>query len=450
MKEDQEVYQGEMLIQTATTQDGLEKLVYTKDSFVKDKLIRLDTKEAQLVLKYNLKKIEQFQKSGLISTSEAESLKEDITSLEKQMESFGEWKKNNPKASPKEQVEVFKKTTNLQETPEEARIKSHEFNRAIRKLIAQKELTKKTPLFKSVNPNSEFGITKTLMDSIYHLPALLKNARAYKLLGSNDLWEIKSSLKKSKKPIGLSHVFRASTEEDARKYLEEYKAWISGEGLKVFTAYWKAGGEKGRFNYSALLTEVMAHNAESSRKSSFSVKERQKFWANTRKLENTKLTVEVNIKKGSQKQTKGKQTPAKKLIIEHRLVDVGARIESDKEDSYPNNLIVRVLNPEEFEKASQLATAIHNNTLKLPPKDILLALTLQTRQAQTREKEKNTFDEDYLIEAANLQKTAKSNKSKARSDLKKKLKRFQEKQIIGGHSNIENKGKDHTIKKRSN
>lgn len=430
MTNDKNLYQGEMLIQTAITEKGKqEKIVYTKSTFIKDKILNLDTKGTQIALKYNLEDIDNFQKSGMITPAEAESLKEEITNLDAQMEAFRKWKKENPQAPKKEELKAFEKIKKLTDTKTKE-LKTKDFNLAIRKLISQKDSSETSPLFKSINPITHFAITKPLMDRLYHLPQLLENAKA--ILVSEDQWEIKSAFtNKAMGPIGLVHSFRAASKEDAKQYLDNYKKWMKEEGLKTLTAYWKTAGKKNKFNYSSALTELMDKNSDDDRTAFFSVKEKQRFWAATRKLENTKLTIEIPI---SKKKPNGKGKEKEKLIIEHRLVDVGGKIQNSNEDSYPNNVIVKVLNSEEFSRQSQIATAIHNNTLKLPQKDILLALTIQARKAQTQNKDTNSFDENFLIKRANLQKTAESNKSKARHDLNKKLDRLEEDKIIEGYS----------------
>ena len=442
MGKNQKLYKGEMLIQTAITEHGKqEKVVYIKDTFIKEKTIYLDTKEAQLCFKYRLEDIDRFLQKGEISSEEAESLKEEITTLDSQMKSFQKWKKTNPLATQEEEIKVFEEITKIKDLKEKE-LKDKNFQLAIRKLIAQKGLEKTTPLFKSINTTTHYGITKSIMDRLFHLPKLLENAVAYNTSGWQ--WEIKANLSDKDRghmgPIGLYHSFTASNAEEAKKYLDDFKIWIREEALQDLNAYWKIACEKNKFNYSCSLSDVMTKNSDDSRTAFFSVKEKQRFWASTRKLENTKLTIKLDFSKNKQKKrsTINKKND-QKILIEHRLVDVGARMQTVNEDTYPNNIMVRVLNAEEFQHQSQIATAIHNNTLKLPRKDILLALTIQTRQSQTQGKETNEFDEAFLINRANLQQTANSNKSKARSDLRKKLEKIKENKIIETYSRAEEK-----------
>lgn len=447
MSEKEAVYRGEILVATVSKESSFEKHVYIKDSFVRDGILHIDPEGAHLAVKYDLKKLDQFIRSGIITVEEGEKLKDDITSLEIKMRSWKKWKEQHPDVTGDEEAKVFLEITGSTTMDGVKAKKFEELNFAIRKLIAQKdsidpEMIESLPaLFKNISSEDCFAITKPIMDRIYHLPELLENAEAINVSG--DQWEIKSKLdKRGTGPIGLSHVFRATSPGDAKKYLDEYREWMRGEGLKVLTAYWKTACERRWFHFSSPLFEVMRQISQDSRTLYFSVKERQKFWANTRKLENTRLSIELHFPHFKRKK-------AQKLVIEHRLVDVGARMHDIDEDTYPNAIMVKVLNPNDFQQQSQIGTAIHNNSLKLHPKDVLLALSLQTRKAQTKDKEINTFDEDFLLDRANLKKTAQANKSKARSDLRKKLKKLEDGQIIQESVVSGRKQQIHVIKSRS-
>jgi hypothetical protein len=441
--EDKNIYTGEMFVSTIRTKSGLESQVYTKDTFIRDGCLHMDTEGATLALTYDIGKIEKFIKSGIISLDDGTELKDSLTSLEQKMKTWRLWKKNNPNAA-EEEIKAFHQLTGIDSFDEEKRKTKDKLNVAIRRLIAQKnyieeEMMESLPeLFRTINSEDCFAITKPIMDRIYHLPDLLTNAVAKQISGSQ--WVIESKVNnKGTGPIGLSHNFTATSSGDAKLYLDEYRTWMRGEGLKTLTAYWKIACDRGRFQFFGPLTDVMVQTADNKRKSHFSVKERQKFWLSTRRLENTKLTLELHF-------PKAKRMIDKKLVIEHRLVDVGARVHDVDEDSYPTDLRVKVLSPSEFQEIAQIGTAIHNNTLNLRPKDVLLALSLQTRQAQTQGKKINTFDEDFLIERANLEKTAKSNKSAARKVLNKKLEKLEKDNIIGGSKSSGRRYQKHTIK----
>lgn len=435
------IYKGQILVSTVPLEDRLEKHVYIKDSFVREGVIYVDTDDAKLVLKYDIEKIQKFIDLGVISANEGTKLKEDIFIQERQMALLSDWKEENSDASEQETIQFIQELMENSGCDEK---KKDEINLALRKLIAQTEfgdhgvLDDSPKLFRTIDSEEYFAITKPIMDRIYHLPELLKNAKASLLKG--DQWVIESKIdNRGTGPIGLIHDFRALNRLDAKEYLEGYRDWIRGEGLKILAAYWKTACDRGGFQFSTPIVDVMQQMANSRRMMHFSVKEREKFWAATRKLEQTKLTIEYLLPKAKRKKEQ-------KLLIEHRLVDVGARVHNRGENTYPNDVFVKVLDPNDFQKFSQIGTAIHNNTLKLHPKDILLAMSFQIRKAQTRDQEINAFDEDYLIERANLEQTAKSNRRMARSTLQKKLKKYEGCKIIEGVAVIGKKNKKYNIK----
>ncbi len=443
MANKEEIYKGEMFIQTVTKEKGLEKHVFTRDSFVKNGILHLDALEADLAFKYDVEKIEKYQKSGDISTEDAEVLKEDIQSFEKQMQYFREWRKANPEATPEEQT-AFAQSAKGQRLGSR---KDTVLNRAIRKLIAKKDIMSEPSidslpeLFKSVDKEECFGITKPLMDRIYHLPTLLKNAKIREISGNQ--WILASSVKTpSMGEIGLQHTFNAKSEKEAQEYKKDYIEWFPTRGLKVFSAYWKMACEERLFSFGAELTKIMGIASSEDRTSFFTVKEKGQFWADSIKLETTKLTVTLDMPKGKKK--------PEKLTFEHRMLDIGARSNQISEERYPNKIGVKILNTEDFKRQSQIGTAIKNNTLKLHPRDILLALSLQAREAQTMDKEVNTYDEAFMFARANLEKTANSNKSKARSDLKGKLERFEKEGVIAGFSKSKGKKQTYSIKEATN
>lgn len=392
-------YQHKMLIKTVAKESGFEKHIYIRDTLVQNGVLNMDISNLEPKVKYDKETLNRFFSLGFISQTDTECLIEDLVTIDKQGDL------------------------------DEAR--QTEINLAISRLITHKDtfdfcFIKAFPaLFKSINSKESFAITKALMDRIYHLPALLENAVAKNLSGEE--WVIESNIDNSGTgPIGLAHHFRAKDCEDASRYLQDFRLWIRGEAMKTLCAYWKTACEKGRFQFSVALIDVMAFDADEKRQASFSVKERQKFWAATRKLENTKLTLELPLRYTNKKKQQ-------RLIIEHRLIDVGARTQDADQDTYPNDIMAKVLDPNHFQKLSQIGTAIHNNTLKLHPKDVFLAIALQTRKAQRENHLIMKYDEDFLLERANQAKTMKSNKPKARAALGRKMDKLTEKGVIAGY-----------------
>ena len=428
------VYSGEILVGTAFCKAGVEKRVYTKKNhtFKKDGHLHLDANDDELTISYDNTELGRLLTAGLISTDDHKKLSEDLQQIELQQTVWKEWIELHPNASDDEQAAAF-----LEMSGDNQMDHHQSTTLAIRRLIAKKdrgELSQKVPaLFNSIDPKNSFALTKALTDRLYRLPELLENIECEQI--SRDEWELTSKTKtKSMGEIGISHRFNAKNVEDAAEYKAKFASWLQTSGLKTLMAYWKEAGEKNKFQFPIQLTEVMLHTASVGRRSYFSTKEKREFWADTRKLENTKLTLQISLK------GRGNRT----VQVEHRLVDVSATIKTDTEGAVPTTAIIKVLNPEEFERQAQIGCAIHNNTLKLHPKDIMLALTIQGRGAQRRGKDL-TFDENSLLNRANQTKTAQSNIRKARATLKKKLDVFVDAELIDSHSKS---GDKHTIHQR--
>jgi hypothetical protein len=295
------------------------------------------------------------------------------------------------------------------------------------KLSAQEQDNQ--PLFeKNINHETEFGVTKAIMDRLTYLPELLdapklsrssQGTNSYTITaGYPDLEEESSPTKSKIGHIGLEYHFEAPTAEAAHAIYQSYIKEMQGDALKVLFAYWKHANHCGKFNFSANLTDIMEQVSDPDRTSSFSVKERTIFWEKTRLLERTKLTISVLIKKS-------------KIKIEHRLIDITSHSNNKKETGYPLKVAVRVLDPNEFEKSATIATAIAKRTTNLPPQDLMLALTLLTRKTQIQSKKaESKYDEEHLKKRANLTRTYQSNPRVGRKRLEEKLERIKKAEVM--------------------
>lgn len=445
---EKKVYGGQMLVTTTNSGAGFEKHVYTKKSFVKDGILHIDTEGADLAVIYDKDKVDEFVKHGILSDTDGHRLKEDLYNFERLALKLNEWKTKNPNHSKEELSKAFQEIDRTLAYDEEKEKKRDDFTLTIRRLISKKGsidsmFTESLPhLFKNIESEEYFAITKPLMDRIYYFPELLENARVVHRHGSD--YEVSSRIEnKGTGSIGLSHTFRASDFEDAEKYLREYRDWLRGEGLKVLTAYWKVSCSRRRFQFSVSLSEVMEQMSDENRVSKFSVKERKDFWAASRKLENTKLSISIPLPR-----VKGKRD--QEFRIDHSLVDLGNRKIYDVGEDYPNTILdAKVLNACDFGDKSQIGSPLHGSTPKLPPKDIMLSLTFQIRHAQTRDKEVNVYDEGYLMNRGNLGKTFQKNKGKARNDLDRKLNNFEELGQIDKFYKRGEKQKTYIIKNRT-
>ena len=292
------------------------------------------------------------------------------------------------------------------------------------------------PLFKKhLRQEEDFGITKAVMDRLVYIQELLGKATLTRISEDSEGYLVSSKLSlSSKEPLGLEYHFLAKDQNSAEQIFEIYKEEMDKAVLKVLLGFWKVANDRGKFDYTADITEIMEKTADVGRESYFSVKEKKKFWALSKLLESTKLTLVIPYK-----HKKHRNAKEKILTIEHRLIEIFARDSEKDEDSkgYPNKINVRVLNPEEFKEKAQLATAIANGTLRLAHRDILLALSVQTRAAQRRDVQEMQCNEDFLIERSHLRNTKEANSSVARLRLKEKLDRVKESGAMADWSKVE-------------
>lgn len=280
-------------------------------------------------------------------------------------------------------------------------------------------------LFKDVNINEDFGIVRAITDSLYHLENVLKDMK-YSQFYENQ-YIAKGSFTNSKgESISLEYAFRATSDEDAKTALAEYKNTMLKKGLRTWMAYWCAANEKSRFEYTCTLTELMKWTADENRDSYFQTKEKEEFWALTKMLNQTKLSRSRLI---SRKTKKGEKNCVQ--WIEQPLVEIcgGERLE-ENEDKYPEALAVRVLMPN-LGKKGFVPAIFKIATLKLNPNDIYLAYIIQVRANQMERGQKELFfNWDSLFEIGNLHHTARSNIRMAKAKIRGKMIKLKEGQII--------------------
>lgn len=277
-------------------------------------------------------------------------------------------------------------------------------------------------LFKDVDPNKNFGIERFMTDSIYHLENLLKEMELTHI--HSTVYEAIGRTNNSKEEeIKLSYTFQASSEEEAKKLLDEYKRIMATKGLKIWMAHWLVANEAAKLEYTCPMIEIMKRIAEEDRESFFSTKEKEEHWAITRMLGNSKLRRERKI---------SKRGTGKKIVqwIEQPLLEIlGGEKESETETKYPTLIAVRVLVP--MDKKGFVPAIYKNSTILLSPSDVFIAFKIQTRASQRGYGTKTlSFDWDFLFEAGNLQATAVSKKAVAKAQTRKKMDRLQKSEII--------------------
>lgn len=371
---------------------------------------------------------------GLISQELGEVFFSHLESSDRFNSEMRQMLSNNPNPTPEDWLALHKKCYPLNTNEEKETYQDHtmKYIEVLQVLESKKDMLSSDlinlnldlpALFKNMDQEKYFGVTKILLDRAYHLPELLKEATVRHISGND--YEIKASIKQGSGAIGLEYDFTASSTEEANLIFEDYKNRMQGEAQKVWLAFWKTANEKKLFHYGASLTEIMSKLSDENREFYFSTKEKVNFWLNAKLLSRTKLTIECDVK------SRGKKT--QRLNVPHRMLEITAKLSDIEENNYPNEMAVSVLDPLNFKEKSNIAASIANSTLKLHPTEIVLALSLQARGAQRKGKDAMIWKEGDLIEQANLSATADKNKSVARARLKAKLENYKDAGIIENH-----------------
>lgn len=299
---------------------------------------------------------------------------------------------------------------------------------AVRHLLSIKDqlnVDRISTLFKkNIDPEKSFGVTKALMDRLNYLPELLSNSVLNVSGNGSNLYTISSTLQQKSDSgvgsIGLEHLLLYEKDTSPEKAFDNYIDIMQTDALRVFLAYWAYANEQESFHYQTSITEIMTLLAP-ERESYFTTKEKERFWHLSRLLENTYLTITIKHQK-------------KLITVRHPLLSFSGTISTEKNnkkiDTYPSNIIARVLNPDNFKDTANLATQISKKTLDMKSEDILCALTLMIRSSQRRDGDTLSFDEKYLIDRSRLQKTNNANPRMARKRLKEKLDRIQKAEAI--------------------
>ena len=331
----------------------------------------------------------------------------------------------NPKQSQKESC---KTVLNLEQL---FNIVSHEIKET------QSTTNSISPLFKKhVDHKNAIGFVKLFSDRVIYFRELSEKAQLVKTKdGAFIIIAELAGVQKNIGTIGLEHDLQTKDPIEAKKYLDYYIECMKGDALKVLLAYWAQANDETSFNYFSSLTSIVKHNIENNRKPSS--KEKTRFWSLSKMLINTKLTFDFKL-----------ENQYIKTIQPLLMVDITTSKNRNQEISkgYPDKVNVTVLDPDIFKKAATLATEISRGTLKLRGEDIMLALNIETRTAQTRSKtDLLQYREEQLMELAGLIKTYNANPRVARQRLRAKLNNIAQANSIDTFQ--ENKG-NYAIKKR--
>jgi hypothetical protein len=289
-------------------------------------------------------------------------------------------------------------------------------------------IKKSTSLFKDVNGQQEFGVSRHVADQLYHIPQLLKDCTV-KLLFGNTYTITAQTYNSLGDAIGLEYRFEASDMYQATQRLESFVETISGRQNKAFLACWQIANERQDKTYTCKLTELM-ERAYPNRSAYFSTKDKTIFYKDLLDLESTKFIV----KKRSTPTFKSKKQSVTTYIIP--LIQIHERkqdIHDNKLDAYPSHICLTVLQDppkQDTNKLFFMATAIKHKTLDLHSDDTQLADIIQIRKSQRKDQEYLTFTREFFIALAQLEKTDQVNKTHANKLLLKKLQRFCEFNII--------------------
>ena len=290
---------------------------------------------------------------------------------------------------------------------------------------------------KRINPETSFAPPSVLMDRIKYIPELL-NQSVLKRIG--ETYKVTSNITVDDLgKIGLEYTLKISdkykTPEAAfKKYIED----MHGAALKVFLSYWLHAYDHGSYMpESTSLTDIINGSVDPTRQSWISSSEKKRFWALSELLKDTSLTITFKINK-------------EECTVKHPMLTVPITVSKTREleirRGYPDKVCYGVLDPDKFKEKANLATEISKGTVKLPPEDIMLAITFQVRASQTRQKEGNTYDKAYLKQMGCLQGTNVKNPTEANKKLKSKLARIKDADAIGEFS--DQPGDKILIKKR--
>lgn len=322
---------------------------------------------------------------------------------------------------------------------------------AIRTLLSLEDLAEQQRFefkrYPYIDRSISFQVNQPLLDRLNYLPELLDEAKLYRPKLGEDTYKVISEITiKDVGTIGLYHELKLSrkhpTPEGAfAAFIED----IKGEALKVFLAHWAYASDYGSIPLLAYLIDIMSTTKETGRKSSFSCKEKRRFWELSRLLEETYLTIRFKIKD-------------EEFTVKHSLLTIQAvsckttkRLKDHDiknlifERGYPDRVQYTILDPDRFKEKANLATEISKGTVKLPQQDIMLAIALQVRAGQRRNKPHSEYDRPYLIEKGGLKLTYQANKGQGERRLKEKLDRIQKAQAIGSY---EDSGNDKIIIKK--
>lgn len=292
--------------------------------------------------------------------------------------------------------------------------------------------------FKTIG-NDELGICRLIADPLNNILKLLENYTPPERINDNDnLFISQSECKNSLgDKIRLEYRFRAHSQDEANKQVQEYMERLRGRQIKIHSACWDLVNMRLSRIVTCDLTELMMIAYPGTTKESFSVSSRSEFFQDLLDLSQTQLILHKNTQ--SPAKTKNKRSSKRNGQIEtfllpfitiHKTSDYDMA-SNKKSDKYPNKISFSVLHNPMYAKEEMynLGAGIKKRTLELRLEDQLLAHWIQVRMSQLMNDSHVKFTErDSLLKMSGLDGIKHS--GMANKKLLEKFGRLKEKGII--------------------
>ncbi len=273
----------------------------------------------------------------------------------------------------------------------------------------------KTPAIfkKNITNKKSFGMTKAVAERLIYMPQILENAKLKK--NEDGCFLVRANFEDPEKTIGaieLEYQLPTMDAKTADTLFNNYIKEMQGPALQVLLSYWNIANDEGFFNYLAPLTSIMKPTIKNPNRYP-SVNEKKRFWELSNLLANTTLKLTVKIGRDY-------------ITIKHPLLTLeltaSKEMRQEENKGYPDKVCACVLSSRSFKNAATLATEFSKKALKNGSDTTLLAMMLEVKVSQTRnKKEPFALDELQLIKMTGLIKTYLANPRMARQRLEKKI-----------------------------
>ena len=283
-------------------------------------------------------------------------------------------------------------------------------------------INKRVGLFKDIDLDESFGISKAIANLMYHLDTLLNTSQLKKT--SEQSWKLEGTIQNSyNENIILTYEFDASSEKEAETLFESYKTMMKGKGIRSWMAYWMIANARGKVECACPMIEIMKCVPKQTRKTDFfGGNEKKEFWEISKKLRRTYISIEKTITRNNK--------PRKQWIEQPLLTILGGEKEIEESETYPIKIAFKVLANQK--KSKGFAPAIYQNkSLNRPTNRMFLIFIIETRANQRERGEKYlTMDWPFLFRISNLENTASSNPRAAKARIRKEIEALKEEQLI--------------------